>query len=229
MQVFTSMALFNILISPLNAFPWVINGLMEAWVSTKRVDAFLKLKELDFAEYYSQSSECGGRTAESSGHRYAESGDKTAESAQRYAESGEIKNRDKNVTRSLVSDKSISLEVASEVFRKPYQVNPLSSGGSDEREGGSAISIRHGCFTWRRRRDVLDEGSSNPSQEGIDGDGGGGVGVGGVQVQFKLADLNLTIRPVCKNCHKYQEMPPLPKVPLTWLEGWPHLWSRYTV
>ena len=52
-QVFTSMALFSILISPLNAFPWVINGLVEAWVSTKRVQAFLKLGELDWDQYYS--------------------------------------------------------------------------------------------------------------------------------------------------------------------------------
>ena len=47
------MALFSILISPLNAFPWVINGLMEAWVSTKRIQAFLKLSELDWDQYYS--------------------------------------------------------------------------------------------------------------------------------------------------------------------------------
>ena len=43
--MFTSVALFSILISPLNAFPWVINGLVEAWVSTKRVQAFLNLTE----------------------------------------------------------------------------------------------------------------------------------------------------------------------------------------
>ncbi len=46
------MALFNILISPLNAFPWVINGLVEAWVSNKRVNKFLRLNELDFSVYY---------------------------------------------------------------------------------------------------------------------------------------------------------------------------------
>ena len=46
------MALFNILISPLNAFPWVINGLMEAWVSTKRVQQFLQLEEVDWTYYY---------------------------------------------------------------------------------------------------------------------------------------------------------------------------------
>ena len=51
-QVFTSVALFNVLISPLNAFPWVINGLMEAWVSVKRVQLFLQLEEIDWAHYY---------------------------------------------------------------------------------------------------------------------------------------------------------------------------------
>lgn len=51
-QVFTSVALFNILISPLNAFPWVINGLMEAWVSAKRVQVFLQLEEIDWTQYY---------------------------------------------------------------------------------------------------------------------------------------------------------------------------------
>ena len=55
LQIFTSLALFNILISPLNAFPWVINGLMEAWVSTKRVNAFLQMEELNLSDYYCQS------------------------------------------------------------------------------------------------------------------------------------------------------------------------------
>lgn len=35
--LFTSLALFNMLIGPLNAFPWVVNGLVEAWVSHKRI------------------------------------------------------------------------------------------------------------------------------------------------------------------------------------------------
>ena len=34
MQVFTSMALFNILIMPLNLFPWVLNGLLSVQVFT---------------------------------------------------------------------------------------------------------------------------------------------------------------------------------------------------
>lgn len=53
-QVFTSVALFNMLISPLNAFPWVLNGLMEAWVSVKRIQAFLALDNLDLTGYYQQ-------------------------------------------------------------------------------------------------------------------------------------------------------------------------------
>lgn len=39
--VFTSMALLNMLIVPLNAFPWVLNGLTEAWVSLKRIQRML--------------------------------------------------------------------------------------------------------------------------------------------------------------------------------------------
>ncbi|XP_065830509.1 ATP-binding cassette sub-family C member 10-like [Oscarella lobularis] len=51
-RVFTSVALFNMLISPLNAFPWVINGLVEAWVSLKRVQEFMWLHDLNLAAYY---------------------------------------------------------------------------------------------------------------------------------------------------------------------------------
>ena len=40
------------LISPLNAFPWVLNGLIEAWVSLKRVQSFLQMEELDLSAYY---------------------------------------------------------------------------------------------------------------------------------------------------------------------------------
>lgn len=52
LQVFTSISLFNILLSPLNSFPWVINGLVEAWVSLKRLQNYLKLKEQNLFEYY---------------------------------------------------------------------------------------------------------------------------------------------------------------------------------
>lgn len=35
--VFTTISLLNMLIFPMNAFPWVVNGLMEARVSKKRL------------------------------------------------------------------------------------------------------------------------------------------------------------------------------------------------
>ena len=55
MQVFTSIALFNILIGPLNAFPWVINGLMEARVSLKRIQSFLSMETQNLLHYYSMT------------------------------------------------------------------------------------------------------------------------------------------------------------------------------
>lgn len=54
MKVFTSLALFNMLISPLNAFPWVLNGLMEAWVSLKRVQEFDNTPEKDWESHYKE-------------------------------------------------------------------------------------------------------------------------------------------------------------------------------
>ena len=54
-QVFTSLSLFLMLIGPLNAFPWVINGLVESWVSLKRVEKFVNLKDTDPNNYYSSS------------------------------------------------------------------------------------------------------------------------------------------------------------------------------
>ncbi|KAJ0008012.1 hypothetical protein Pint_30337 [Pistacia integerrima] len=39
--VFTCLALFNSLISPLNSFPWVINGLIDAFISARRLSRFL--------------------------------------------------------------------------------------------------------------------------------------------------------------------------------------------
>ncbi|XP_043706853.1 ABC transporter C family member 13 isoform X2 [Telopea speciosissima] len=43
--VFTCLALFNTLISPLNSFPWVINGLIDALISTRRLSSFLSCSE----------------------------------------------------------------------------------------------------------------------------------------------------------------------------------------
>lgn len=43
--VFTSLALFNVLIAPLNSFPWVINGTVEGLVSVHRLQGLLSAPE----------------------------------------------------------------------------------------------------------------------------------------------------------------------------------------
>ncbi|XP_061373093.1 ABC transporter C family member 13 isoform X2 [Gastrolobium bilobum] len=47
-MVFTCLALFNTLISPLNSFPWVINGLIDAIISSRRLSRFLSCPEHKF-------------------------------------------------------------------------------------------------------------------------------------------------------------------------------------
>lgn len=42
--VFTSLALFNVLLAPINSFPWVLNGLVEAAVSVRRLGDFLSME-----------------------------------------------------------------------------------------------------------------------------------------------------------------------------------------
>ena len=59
LQVFTSLALFNMLIGPLNAFPWVVNGLVEAWVSVQRVQQFVDLQPKLQSDFWSQDSKQG--------------------------------------------------------------------------------------------------------------------------------------------------------------------------
>ncbi|KAF8382283.1 hypothetical protein PRIPAC_71425 [Pristionchus pacificus] len=54
-KVFTALALVNILIMPLNAFPWVLNGLVEALVSLKRLSKFFALPNMDYSHLYTLS------------------------------------------------------------------------------------------------------------------------------------------------------------------------------
>lgn len=49
--VFTSMALLNMLISPLNAFPWVLNGMTEAWVSIRRIQKLIDVSQRYFCNF----------------------------------------------------------------------------------------------------------------------------------------------------------------------------------
>ncbi|XP_077991202.1 ATP-binding cassette sub-family C member 10-like [Glandiceps talaboti] len=60
-KVFTCVALFNILVVPLNAFPWVLNGLMEAWVSVNRLQTFMNLQDMDLSKYYHQGPISGNQ------------------------------------------------------------------------------------------------------------------------------------------------------------------------
>ena len=46
------MALFHMLVTPLNSFPWVISGLLEGWVSYKRLRDYLNTKNLNWYKYY---------------------------------------------------------------------------------------------------------------------------------------------------------------------------------
>uniref|UniRef100_A0A0E0HPZ4 ABC transporter C family member 13 n=1 Tax=Oryza nivara TaxID=4536 RepID=A0A0E0HPZ4_ORYNI len=45
LAVFTCVALFNTLISPLNSFPWVINGMIDAVISSRRLSKYLSSPE----------------------------------------------------------------------------------------------------------------------------------------------------------------------------------------
>ncbi|XP_052182316.1 ABC transporter C family member 13 isoform X3 [Diospyros lotus] len=61
--VFTCLALFNSLISPLNSFPWVINGLIDGIISTRRLNRFLSCSEHESQleqTGISSSSSCSG-------------------------------------------------------------------------------------------------------------------------------------------------------------------------
>jgi len=51
-QVFTALALVGMLILPLNSFPWVLNGTLEAKVSLDRIQRFLELMDQDLEAYY---------------------------------------------------------------------------------------------------------------------------------------------------------------------------------
>ncbi|XP_054634835.1 ATP-binding cassette sub-family C member 10 [Dunckerocampus dactyliophorus] len=51
-KVFTTLALVGMLINPLNAFPWVLNSILDAKVSLQRIQRFFKLTNQDLQAYY---------------------------------------------------------------------------------------------------------------------------------------------------------------------------------
>ncbi|XP_053160079.1 ATP-binding cassette sub-family C member 10 isoform X2 [Hemicordylus capensis] len=54
-KVFTALALVGMLILPLNNFPWVLNGILEAKVSLDRIQHFLELSDQNLDTYYSRA------------------------------------------------------------------------------------------------------------------------------------------------------------------------------
>nr|XP_009486161.1 PREDICTED: multidrug resistance-associated protein 7 [Pelecanus crispus] len=62
-KVFTALALVGMLILPLNSFPWVLNGTLEAKVSLDRIQHFLELVDQDLEAYYVLDSPSGTATA----------------------------------------------------------------------------------------------------------------------------------------------------------------------
>ncbi|XP_069708549.1 ATP-binding cassette sub-family C member 10 [Phaenicophaeus curvirostris] len=55
-KVFTALALVGMLVLPLNSFPWVLNGTLEAKVSLDRIQRFLELMDQDLETYYALDS-----------------------------------------------------------------------------------------------------------------------------------------------------------------------------
>lgn len=57
-EAFASVALLNMLIGPLNAFPWIFNGLVEAYVSLKRVQSYLDVSVYHFQLILNPNVKC---------------------------------------------------------------------------------------------------------------------------------------------------------------------------
>ncbi|KAM5164109.1 ATP-binding cassette sub-family C member 10 isoform 2-T2 [Mantella aurantiaca] len=63
-KVFTALALVGMLILPLNIFPWVLNGILEAKVSLDRIQSFLDLPDQNMLSYYNREAPpTGGSSA----------------------------------------------------------------------------------------------------------------------------------------------------------------------
>ncbi|XP_072188830.1 ATP-binding cassette sub-family C member 10 isoform X2 [Excalfactoria chinensis] len=62
-KVFTALALVGMLILPLNSFPWVLNGTLEAKVSLDRIQRFLELMDQDLESYYALGNPSGTASA----------------------------------------------------------------------------------------------------------------------------------------------------------------------
>ena len=208
------MALFNILISPLNAFPWVINGLMEAWVSTKRVRRFLQLEELDWSKYY--HLQCNV-TANDRRHSAApEDGSSSSADVNRDVNGDGPHATANGRQRSAAPDDGTGISVSDTNNGDGPHVAQSSGdsgvddsspcGGNGSSSEGNVVWIRDGCFTWRKKiKEVHADSQTRPSdssQTGRTADEAGKTGSsdqqGGLEepTVWMLADMNLSIKPV---------------------------------
>ena len=169
------MALFSILISPLNSFPWVINGLMEAWVSTKRIQAFLKLSELDLDQYYADMADTVGEEYDRASNACSSPGadSQHSEAFERKSEVGGVTvtvtptcdTPGSNGLEPTVSGASLTVNNRELHVRDHgvavsphspslddrhgyFQGSPAVRGG---RRRNRVVVVRSGCFTWTRR------------------------------------------------------------------------------
>lgn len=188
------MALFSILISPLNAFPWVINGLMEAWVSTKRIQAFLKLNELDLDQYYANMSDTVGKECDQSSNacsspgadsQQSEAFEKKSEVGITVTEAPTCGSPDSSrLEPTVISGSTLHVTDNNRELRDHgAAVSPHSPSwedrhsylqGSPAVRGGKrknrVVVVRNGYFTWTRRygeraKDPRDGGGDSGSGE----------------------------------------------------------------
>ena len=61
-KVFTTMAVIDRLVNPLNSLSWNMNALIDSWVSLQRIQKYMSLPEINLNEYYrdrkSTTGEC---------------------------------------------------------------------------------------------------------------------------------------------------------------------------
>ena len=123
---------------------------MEAWVSAKRVNKFLQLKELDISSYYYDNQ----LPAPASSRREQQEGEKSGGEGLR-GQGGEGE----------------------------------GAGPCLEVSEGVALSIRDGHFVWTDSNVVVkDDDKGDGEAAGNDGDG--------ATVEWRLQDINISIKPV---------------------------------
>ena len=142
------------LITPLNAFPWVLNGLMEAWVSVQRIQAFLSLKDFDQTEYYLEEP-----PTETAAHR------------------GKSRMSSELLFNLLYTPPSLPpfpspSPSPSQFIGSPLALSPVP--------GTSELIIQDGHFTWRHTNEEEEEGKKEEEQGTDQGESASTCTIGGL-------------------------------------------------